>query len=236
MESSSRNILIPAAGKSLRFGIAGYSGPKATLDIDWMGQTKTMIRWVLDSIPAHQHVHIVVLREHLIAMEKAVHGNQHRISFIDLDEPTRGQSDTILQGLVQSGIEGPVSVTNCDVCTAPRNWGSLWTEGHAVLLHRDRRPRTAPPIFSYVDSPALPTAFAEKMRITDWAQSGAWQFQDAAVLRGLLEKQLSEDTDELYLSRVLGWLRPHLAGIVSDRTWDLGTPDLVTAVGGRIVA
>lgn len=198
-----------------------------------------MIRRVVDGIPSRSQLAIVTTgHEATQQISRALEGHSHRVTMVELSSTTRGQADTIARGLQLVGwTEGQVAVVNCDVCVDRRDWASMLDlgcpESGKVLIHHDNRPLSAPPIFSYIDSPYRPHHYAEKIRISSYAQSGAWNFRDVAQLLHHTQEELEVTAaSESYLSHVLH--RMARAGIImetvqSSLTIDLGTPELVRA-------
>lgn len=245
------HVLIPAAGQSTRFLRAGYAGPKGLLRVQaptptgW-SRPRLMLDWVLRSVPLTCQATIVVREEdhHLFTRRELLDSqpDRARVRLLSVSS-TRGQADTVLQGLEQLRISpqsDAVLVMNCDGVVQDsdeiyRMWWPMENHFMHTLLVRDDRPASAPPIYSYVDHPERPTQFAEKRRISDWAQAGVWYFPDAGSLRRELAVTVERASErgEVYLSAVLPRLAP-ARGSVS-RTWvDLGTPESISAAGWRI--
>lgn len=219
------HVLIPAAGESARFAAAGYRGPKAALEITLDGVRQRMIDHVVSRLPQGMRPVLVVRREHA----EALSGYDHVV----LDGPTCGQSETVLRGLRAISPSQPVMVHNCDVLI---DSATLMHMTHCVAatiaLHHDLS-TTEPPPYSYVDTPRYPSRYAEKVRISDWAVSGAWCFPFPALLNVACDQQVRNlvPGEEAFLSGALQDIRLLGCGCIFT---DLGTPEAIAAAGGVI--
>ena len=225
MAGTTGYVLIPAAGGSARFAAQGWRGPKAALEITLDGVRQRMIDHVVARLPKSLQPVLVVRSEHRDAL-----GGYDQLV---LDGPTRGQSDTVLQGLRTLGTRKLVMVHNCDVLIGTTALDVMLNcEAASIALHHDKDGVNPPP-YSYVDSPSWPSQYAEKKRISDWAVSGAWCFPFPALLEVACRQQtkLVSQDEELYLSGALQNIR--LLGVGCVFT-DLGTPEAVEAAGGVI--
>jgi choline kinase len=231
-----KTVVIPAAGLSKRFTDEGYTGPKGLLQMRMGNLTAPLLYHTLLNLPQDWDIIIVTRPEWRIGFYRLLlrTGRRPRVLAI---EKTRGQSETILQGLTCCDEE-PILVVNCDMWFSPRALLSLGTCG--IALHHDDRPGTEPPIYSYVDDRYTPSKFVEKRRISDWAITGAWSFSSARPLAKAIEKQIQNDEaakGEYFLSGALNNLSETMVGVVLEpRDWkDLGTPEAVKAAGGFLV-
>lgn len=232
----SHPVLIPAMGLSSRFAAEGHSGPKGLLPIEYGGETIPMIRRVIRSIPRGWQAVLIVPEEYHRAFRKAT---DDQAVCIPVHGVTAGQSETIAMGLQHVDPTGPVAVQNCDVVFDPELYRRMLAPRplrNTVALHEDRSDDA---IFSYVDDVVRPSVFAEKVRISQWAQSGLWLFQKPSTLWEAIQQQRAEGlrhNGELYLSGALNFMESPIQGLVcrSDEWLDLGTPEAVRRAGARI--
>lgn len=236
---STGTILIPAAGESRRFTEKGFAGHKAALTLEFRKERKSMLRHIVDQMPTDRRIVVVCQTRHADQLIEASEGAEQKIELCLLDYSTQGQSDTIFQGLEVVDLDAPVVIQNCDSWIHTDMWGWACSMSHiaAIVLHRDRRPESAPPIYSYVNNPHFPSAWAEKRRISDYAQTGLWSFPTARGLRDILSTQLQDRAPgETYLSGALPHYPSRFAGrlATSGEYADLGTPEMIFESGAKI--
>jgi len=227
-------VIVPAMGESRRFAAEGYAGPKCllTLRSPW-GEQKTMIEWIVGAIPPGWCALLVAPRERYEEFNRLT----AKCMIMYLTEPTRGQTETIARGL--SMCEGPVAVHNCDLVYP--SLAEMLTPHHRedlgagrVALHYSESEA-----YSFVDDAMLARFFAEKRRISPYAQTGVWSFRDARTIQEACEKQLGGEPPnyggEYYFSGALNHVHVGMRGIL-DRNWtDWGTPEAVRRSGWEIV-
>lgn len=226
-------VLVPAAGRSLRFLDAGYETLKPDLELRRPGEstTRSMIDWVLSALP-HTEIGPVVVGAHPLL------NGPSRPHVRYVTSHTRGQAQTLHRMLTATcPIDEPILVLNADVvfstsviCAVMR----LVDQGADVGIAVHESESTA---YSYVNSFPYPTKFAEKLCLSKYAMSGVWAFRSPVALRERLEK-VCLDMIEPFLSHGLGRLpgvkECHL--IEPSDFADLGTPDAVRDAGWEIVS
>lgn len=237
MGGRTRSVLIPAMGLSSRFAVDGHNGPKGLLNIEYLGERLSMIRRIARSIPRGWRAVVVAPIEYRARFQAELPVDS---LVVGLEGSTRGQSDTILTGLNFCNPLEPVIIQNCDVVFSAALYRKITSNlpfKNLVALHEDRGDD---PIFSYVNDPSKPSGFAEKDRISRWAQTGLWMFNKPNYLSECIREQISLDithNGEFYLSGALNLYTDPIRGvIVNDEDWlDLGTPAAVQRVGASIV-
>ncbi len=135
-----------------------------------------------------------------------------------LDQPTRGQAETVLQGLAGFAADEPLLVSACDhglVYDGPA-WDSLLREGPDVVVVGQRNypgARRTPKSFAYIDADS--TARIKNVSVKepisavpqkDLLLVGTFYFRRADQLRSLIEDLIARDmrvNGEYYLDSVV---------------------------------
>lgn len=212
------NVIVPLGGLGTRFQKEGYlTRPKPFVPV--LG--KPMILWVLENLTlGPQDALVIVYNPHFMNignfMQEVV-GNQFpECKFVELPGPTRGAAETVLIGLKaldESLLKRPTLLADgdtfytSDIVSAFRG---VATTHNAVFCFNDSQPK---PIYSYItlDDADNILQVKEKVKISDWANSGCYCFKDGVQLAQECEdlidansKQESQDgVGEFYTSGVI---------------------------------
>ena len=209
--------MIPLGGIGSRFQKEGYKYPKPFVRV--LG--KEMILWVVDSLKLRKEDSLVVvynpafldMRELMEMVVQHVPGT----ILVELPGPTRGAAETVrigLEGLSASQRSRPTMLVDGDAfytVDIVSMYRAISDKAGGSFCFRDTQPK---PIYSYVtvgsDGKQI-TAIKEKVKISDWANTGCYCFRDGQQLlkycaqiieRG--ETQLSQDMKgEFYTSGVI---------------------------------
>lgn len=211
-------VIVPLGGLGQRFQNEGhFSRPKPFVRV--FG--KEMILWVLDNLSMREDDELVLAFSPAFMslgtwMRGVVHSRFPRCHLVELPGPTRGAAETVLlalRGVPEQVRARPVMLCDgdCyythDIVTAFRQVAS--TQGASFVFH-DTQPE---PIYSYckiTDSFDI-IETKEKVKISDWANSGCYCFRsgiqleaECAALLAQGETQLSQDkVPEYYTSGVI---------------------------------
>ena len=208
------NVMIPLGGIGSRFQKEGYKYPKPFVRV--LG--KEMILWVVDSLKLRKEDSLVVvynpafldMRELMEMVVQHVPGT----ILVELPGPTRGAAETVrigLEGLSASQRSRPTMLVDGDAfytVDIVSMYRAISDKAGGSFCFRDTQPK---PIYSYVtvgsDGKQI-TSIKEKVKISDWANTGCYCFRDGQQLlkycaqiieRG--ETQLSQDMKgEFYTS------------------------------------
>jgi len=211
------NVMVPLGGIGSRFQKEGYKYPKPFVRV--LG--KEMILWVVDSLKLRKEDSLVVvynpafldMRELMEMVVQHVPGT----ILVELPGPTRGAAETVrigLEGLSASQRSRPTMLVDGDAfytVDIVSMYRAISTKAGGSFCFRDTQPK---PIYSYVtvgaDGKQI-TSIKEKVKISDWANTGCYCFRDGQQLlkycaqiieRG--ETQLSQDMKgEFYTSGVI---------------------------------
>ena len=209
--------MIPLGGIGSRFQKEGYKYPKPFVRV--LG--KEMILWVVDSLKLRKEDSLVVvynpsfldMRELMEMVVQHVPGT----ILVELPGPTRGAAETVrigLEGLSASQRSRPTMLVDGDAfytVDIVSMYRAISDKAGGSFCFRDTQPK---PIYSYVtvgsDGKQI-TSIKEKVKISDWANTGCYCFRDGQQLlkycaqiieRG--ETQLSQDMKgEFYTSGVI---------------------------------
>jgi len=225
-------LIVPAAGTSRRFRDAGYATPKPDLVIEFNGEKKKMLDWVLDEIP-FSAVGPVVIAAH----PHSVGPDAPHCSIVVHN--SRGQAHAVLCALDATTPERfadvPVLVMNCDmvICLEDivRTCEQVsYNSADVGILTTESKSEA----YSYVNSFPFPTRFAEKRAISAHAMVGAWAFRSSRQLRDALQF-VCRNHNEPYLSAALAKMSAVFKCAHASSFLDWGTPESIAASGARIV-
>lgn len=229
-------IVVPMAGRGLRFSEIGITTPKPMIDV--LGQP--MLSWAMKSLEglSYSKIVFIVLREH---------DDVHRISeflvnrygalaeVIVLDTVTEGQLATVMSARDLIDDDEDVLIGNCDtyvvsnlahdIASRPQDCAGMISTAE---LAGDRWS------FAKIDEQDWVTSVAEKVRISDQASTGLYYFSHG--------NQLVNAADEIFRKGekirgeyyVIGAYQKYLERSwrvkISRATemWDMGTPESLT--------
>lgn len=226
------NILIVAAGAGKRFSDEGYFKPKPL--INFCG--KPIIFWLLDNL-SHQNgdQFVVVYNSKLDKYRFTDMINKRypkiNIKFKSLDVITRGPAETASVGVdMLDKKNDPTIILDCDnfyktdILESARK-----SDSNLIFYFKDTQPK---PLFSYIklkDDSDCVIDIAEKIKISDNANTGAYFFKDAEIFQKYTNFVLKETTNnrEIYISDVYKKMISHDHVVKSCLVQDyvcLGTP------------
>ena len=200
------NIIIPIGGLGQRFKDEGYLIPKPLISV--LG--KTMIYRVIDNLNLNDEdtIYIVYnnqLKEFNFENLIKFYFPKKNIKFISLDHVTKGASETILYGLNEMPVkelEKEFLVLDCDTFYEEDILDQYRKSDNKNMVFYFEDKQTNP-IFSYIklDSDEWVIDIKEKVKISNWANTGAYGFHTGRTLKQYIEK-LSGISTETYTSYV----------------------------------
>lgn len=175
------NIIIPLAGKGERFVKEGYSVPKPMIPIFH----KTMLEHVIDhlSIQQNQHQIFILYRSDLDKFDfKNYYQEKYpNIHFIQVPE-TKGAAETLYIGIDQMKkqklhYDEKTLVIDCDTFYT-KDIISIFDQMNHNLVFCTKK-ENEKPIYSYIkmNEENIIQQIAEKVKISDYANTGAYAFQ-----------------------------------------------------------
>jgi beta-phosphoglucomutase-like phosphatase (HAD superfamily)/molybdopterin-guanine dinucleotide biosynthesis protein A len=177
------NIIIPIGGKGERFLNNGYKEPKPCINI--LG--KPMICHVLDNLKLNCKDQIFIIYYNLPddIFKNVILKKYPFIHFIQIGFQTKGASETIYEGLKQ------IKSLTCNKKTMLFDCDTFYTED-VISMYRNVEENAVfytineneKPIFSYIniDDSGIITDIAEKIKISDNANTGIYCFKDINML------------------------------------------------------
>ena len=200
------NILIPIGGLGQRFKSEGYSKPKPLISV--LGVP--MIHRVVESITTQQEdiIHVVYNPElNYWNFKESLQKEfpTKKFNFIELEKQTRGAAETILLGLTNLDnniLSQSFLILDCDTFYSDDIVGKYKSlnNKNSIFYFKDFDDN---PIFSYInfDSKNNITEIKEKVKISHYANTGAYGFKDGHLLSNYCQKIINKE-GELYVSRV----------------------------------
>lgn len=228
-------VLIPAAGRSERFAVAGWKTPKPRLMVDHrlLRSNRSMLEHVLDTIPSPEWPRLAALPSD--EGQAGLMVRNQRLHIMEVKK-TRGQADTIRQMLrwipASQLDETAVVVLNCDVVFLdPRLIADLVEQVERGFVASILVTESKNPAMSYAYPYPVPQKFVEKQVTGRHAMVGGWAFASGLRLLQALDWACCQDSGEPYLSHALGRIvGPKISRLVPQDMWlDLGTPDAAGA-------
>ena len=209
------NVMVPLGGIGSRFQKEGYKYPKPFVRV--LG--KEMILWVVDSLKLKKEDSLVVVYNPAFLdmrelMEMVVQHVPQTI-LVELPGPTRGAAETVrlgLEGLDASKRARPTMLVDGDAfytVDIVSMYRAISTKAGGSFCFHDTQPK---PMYSYVNVEGKQiTQIKEKVKISDWANTGCYCFRDGQQLLKYCiqiidkgETQLSQDMKgEFYTSGVI---------------------------------
>jgi capsule biosynthesis phosphatase len=233
------NIILPIGGRGERFKTDGYRFPKPLINV--FG--KPLILWVLDNLNVSDDDKLfIVYNEELdnynfSQIVKFRYKKAKNLNFIKINYYTRGAAETLLCGLNQIPKEDMDNLTvslDCDtfyvddiITKCKENNNNL------IFYFNDVEEK---PIYSYIKTNNIGQVveIKEKIKISDNANTGAYCFRTANLLKSYCEKlistQLSQDKKEYYVSLLYDMIIRDMGIVYSakvEKFHCLGTPEQV---------
>jgi HAD superfamily hydrolase (TIGR01509 family) len=195
------NILIPLGGKGTRF--AGFGSPKALIPI----YGKPMIIHVLDHLHTIPEDNVVIVYNHTLDdhnFAKIVATKYPHIKLVQLLIQTAGASHTIRAAFPHLHFQKTL-VLDCDTFYSNDIVSLFRAAPHSTVFFTNKSP-DQPPIFSYIrfdpDTRQI-LDIAEKIKISDHANTGAYGFVGLSNLQHYCETNTLTYNGEPYTSCVI---------------------------------
>lgn len=226
MSTPTLQVLMPMGGLGSRFAKAGYTTPKAMIEVDG----KPMFIRALESfagVPDIQHI-FVIRKEHVEQYDLENQIRNHlpdaKISILDHDTGGAVESCMIAKEHIDDTL--PISVADCDIYFQSKTYFDKIAESREtgkpdgmLLTFPSNDPR-----YSYVelDDNGKAVRTAEKIVISDHAILGGYFFKSGALLKELSEKFLNEGLPE----GLKEYFMSHLFNMLLERDGDIQIADI----------
>lgn len=200
------NIIIPIGGIGQRFLDTGFKIPKPLINL----LLKPIIFWLLDSLNIQSDDQIVIICNKKLRryrFKQLIDKSYSNITTLYLDTDTSGAAETVLCGLKAVDQDIPTLLLdgdtfyNVDILERYRENSNK----NAVFSFNQRDSR---PIYSYVRVvDDVIEQIAEKQPISNLANTGAYAFEKASILKQYCESALERfdksRQNELYTSSII---------------------------------
>ena len=232
MKRADKNIVIPMAGRGIRFIERGYKLPKPLIPV--LG--RPMIEWAMMSIDySNSLIIFLVLREHIenhqidSYLKKILYGSD--VIVIEVPEITEGQAITVLLSKDYIDNDKELIIFNCDTYCGCDIKKEIRKYPHAkgfISVFKDTNPKWS---FAKVDSNGRVIEVAEKRPISNNATVGLYHFKHGKDFvwgaEEMIRKKIKTN-NEFYVGPVYNELiarGDEIRTINSDFIWGLGTPE-----------
>jgi len=202
------NIIIPIGGLGQRFKDENYDEPKPLINV--LG--KPTIFHLLDTLQITENDNLVIIYntnldkhnfKYILTMKyKTIH-------FIELTKQTDGAAETILYGLnkfTSKELENKCVLLDCDAFYTIDILKIYRSQSHhSIFAFKDLQNK---PIYSYItfDPTHKITDIQEKVKISDYANTGCYCFSSGHLLKTYCNKVITQDIrykNEFYTSCVI---------------------------------
>jgi len=204
------NIIFPIGGKGERFFKEGYTKPKPLIPVF----EKTMIETVIDNLLFNPEDHIFIIYQKDLdnfGFSDLIKSKYPFIHLIKMEEYTKGAVETLSIGIQEiiklHNHHKKTLLLDCDTFYA-QDVCSIFrlAQDNMVFYTKNTNPS---PIYSYIelDQDDLIQNIAEKQKISDNANTGAYAFSDIYQLSELCNYVLDNNitfNNEPYTSCVIG--------------------------------
>lgn len=226
------NIIIPIGGIGQRFIDEGFTKPKPLINV--LGEP--MIKKVIQSlsITPYDTLHIVynktldsynfpdLLKHYFPSLD---------IKFYPIDRLTRGAAETVmlcLENLDEATLKEPFLIADGDTMYSDPILSAFEDKKSNMIFYTFNTDSN--PIYSYIrlDKKERVIEIAEKVKISDYANTGAYGFKSGKKLKKYITQLLeSETSKELYISQVYDLMLKNKEEILSHKVEGfhcVGTP------------
>ncbi len=226
------NIIIPLGGLGKRFSEFGYRLPKPLIRLFF----KPIIFWLLDnlSITNNDNVYLICNKSlKKYRFEDEIKKKYPNYNIIYLDADTRGAAETIYLGTKDIEHDAETILLDGDTFYGIDLLAMyrMSNQKNMVVCFKQSDER---PVYSYVgfNENKIINKIAEKKRITEFANTGAYAFEKLSELRKYCKKIIDDDLrfgGEFYMSRVISEMvndkKKFVANVISESDFDVvGTP------------
>lgn len=234
------NIVIPMAGRGVRFLAEGYTEPKPMISVGGL----PMYARAVASVPmmSCRHLIFVCLKEHLdLGLRLDLNVRYPRAKIVELERPTYGQACTVLAARYYINNSDPLIIHNADTIVEHdvADYPPPQCEGFAGVLSVFKA-RGNHWSFAKTGKDGKVIATAEKQRISPLASTGFYWFAhgadfvrhaEAAVLEGDVVR------NEYYVAPLYNRIIRDGGSVgvsLAKRVVNLGTPEELKRNGGKV--
>ena len=229
------NIIIPLGGKGERFVNNGFVVPKALIPI----YGKPMIFHVIDNLVTHPEDNIIIvynnsLDEHNFASR--VQNKYPHIKLVRLSKQTSGAAETVCEGITRcTNLHKKTLLLDCDTIYTNDIVSSFRNAAFSTVFYTVKSPNDLP-LYSYIsiDTSSLITDIAEKNKISNNANTGAYGFANVEQLLHYCQNNTLTYNNEPYTSCVIKTMISdgipfYGYALDANTVFSVGTPNELTA-------
>jgi dTDP-glucose pyrophosphorylase len=226
-------IVMPMAGLGSRFASVGITVPKPLIVV----RDKPLVKWATDSLRSidSRDMIFVVRKEHVIShkIDTALKHLYDKATIIVIDKPTDGAACTVLKAKDSINSEEGLLILDCDIHFRSVQFEQMihnvppGTKGILPVFPAEGDKWS----FSKVDENWIVKEMAEKKRISNYGNIGAYFFthgQDFVATAEKLIKENRRSNNEFYIAPIYQELissGQKIMAVPVDKFWNLGTPD-----------
>lgn len=177
------NFIIPMAGLGSRFTEAGYDLPKYLLE----AHGATLLEWSVNSLPLDLATVIVFVgmrshnEEHQVENFIQRLYSQYDLCFVWLDEPTRGQSETVVKATEYLDPSLPLVIFNIDTAFRSNDLRKKLSENVAASVIGCFNSCENRFSYAHIGTNGDVDVVREKEVISDYALTGFYHFRTAEI-------------------------------------------------------
>ena len=230
-QGGTMNIVIPAAGRGAAFHRAGYTFPKALIDVNGA----PMIQRVVDNININAHYIFLVKKEdrekyNIDMMFKLL---VNSFTVVEVDVETEGAACTVLLAKSLINTDDPLIIANADQLVE-------WNSNEFMYKMQERKPegaivtfKSTHPMWSFVktDKDGIVIEVAEKRPISDTATVGMYYWNRGSDFVRYAEQMIHHNkrvNGEFFVCPVYNEAiedGKKIETYAVENMWSLGTPE-----------
>lgn len=194
-------ILIPLGGIGKRFSDFGYSDPKPLIKVNG----KEIIFWVLENLKIRPKDKIYIAYNPLLEQynfEKIISNRDKRVNFFKLPKNTNGPVQTVDYFLNEiSSYKEKILLIDGDTFYQKDIIKTFYKKKNSAIL--SFKDNNINPIYSYIKiKNKLVSEIAEKKKISENANTGAYFFSSVNILQIYIKRALKKYSSKSYISDV----------------------------------
>ncbi|MAV92547.1 MAG: hypothetical protein CMG01_00015 [Candidatus Marinimicrobia bacterium] len=192
------NIIIPLGGIGKRFHDNNYTKPKPLIKV--LG--KEIIFWLLENLNFNKNDKVFIPYNEFLdaySFEEIINDKFPNINLLALP-PTNGPSDTVKRCLIHFKIKGKIVLLDGDTWYKQDILSEIRKINKNLTVYF--KSKSKKPIYSYIKKKnSKIIQIAEKVKISDYANTGCYVFNSSAQVLRYINK--IESQGEIYISNII---------------------------------
>jgi dTDP-glucose pyrophosphorylase len=222
-------LIMPMAGRGIRFSDAGYSQPKPFIDVNGLPMFAHSERCI--GLNFTKRVFIVRKDQNF---RDGILQYYPDATVVELEEETQGTACTLLEAREHYENDGAIFIANCDQHVEWQRWmaeqiiNQNEVDGMiAVFPCPDRHPKWS---YAELGQDKIITRVAEKDPISDWATVGFYYWQDAREFTASAERMIAANdrvNGEFYTCPTYNYISSgkYIRAMEVEKMQGIGTPE-----------